>query len=36
MRLSEGLSAESVLDAPGVNLLQLPVVLDGYSRSRPP
>jgi hypothetical protein len=35
MRLSEGLSAEGVLDAPGVNLLQLPVVLDAYSRSRP-
>jgi hypothetical protein len=28
--------AEDLLDAPGVNLLQLPLVLDGYSRSRPP
>jgi hypothetical protein len=35
LRLSEGLSAEGLLDAPGVNLLQLPVVLDAYSRSRP-
>lgn len=36
LRLSEGLSAEGLLDAPGANLLQLPVVLDAYSRSRPP
>jgi hypothetical protein len=36
LRLSERLSAEGLLDAPGVNLLQLPVVLDAYSRSRPP
>lgn len=35
LRLSEGLSAEGLLDAPGVNLLQLPVALDAYSRSRP-
>ncbi|PTL85425.1 hypothetical protein DAT35_01515 [Vitiosangium sp. GDMCC 1.1324] len=35
LRLAEGLSAEGLLDAPGVNLLQLPVVLDAYSRSRP-
>jgi hypothetical protein len=35
LRLSEGLSAEGLLDTPGVNLLQLPVVLDAYSRSRP-
>jgi hypothetical protein len=36
LRLSEGRSAEELLDAPGVNLLQLPLTLDGYSRSRPP
>ncbi len=36
LKLAEGLSAEGVLDTPGVNLLQLPVVLDAYSRSRPP
>jgi len=35
LQLSEGLSAEGLLDAPGVNLLQLPVVMDAYSRSRP-
>ncbi|MCY1077728.1 hypothetical protein [Archangium lansingense] len=35
LRLSSGLSAEGLLDAPGVNLLQLPGVLDAYSRSRP-
>lgn len=35
MRFSEGLSFEGMLDAPGVNLLQLPGVLDAYSRSRP-
>ncbi len=36
LKLAEGLSAEGALDTPGVNLLQLPVVLDAYSRSRPP
>ncbi|QRN93303.1 hypothetical protein JRI60_29385 [Archangium violaceum] len=36
LRPAEGRSAEDLLDAPGVNLLQLPVALDGYSRSRPP
>jgi hypothetical protein len=35
LKLSAGLSAEGVLDAPGVNLLQLPMVMDAYSRSRP-
>ncbi|MGZ3457095.1 MAG: hypothetical protein ACXU86_01180 [Archangium sp.] len=36
LRLSEGLSAEGLLDAPGVNLLELPGVLEAYSRSRAP
>ncbi len=35
LKLSEGLSPEGLLDAPGVNLLQLPVAMDAYSRSRP-
>jgi hypothetical protein len=35
LRLSPGVSAEGLLDAPGVNLLQFPGVLDAYSRSRP-
>ncbi|WP_375765346.1 hypothetical protein NR798_26910 [Archangium gephyra] len=35
LRLSSGISAEGLLDAPGVNLLQFPGVLDAYSRSRP-
>jgi hypothetical protein len=35
MRLAGGLSAEGMLEAPGVNLLHLPVALDAYSRSRP-
>ncbi|KFA92304.1 hypothetical protein Q664_16345 [Archangium violaceum Cb vi76] len=35
LRLAPGVSAEGLLDTPGVNLLQFPVVLDAYSRSRP-
>jgi hypothetical protein len=36
LRLAHALPAEGMLDASGTNLLQLPLVLEAYSRSRPP
>jgi hypothetical protein len=36
LRLASGNPAEGLLDASGTNLLQLPLVLEAYSRSRPP
>jgi len=36
LRLTSGNPVEGLLDASGTNLLQLPLVLEAYSRSRPP